>query len=101
IPPKQARRALRLSARALRSLKRMQLKGDPRLRRIIFLAAQVAADTQKDTTDMPQEFVRGILRNAAVPAQVRTILRKALKFMRRGTQFNETANPGAWFEMSE
>lgn len=101
IPPKQARRALRLSARALRSLKRMQLQGDPRLRRIIFLAAQVAADAQKDTTDMPQEFVRGILRNAAVPAQVRTILRKALKFMRRGTQFNETANPGAWFEMSE
>lgn len=102
IPATQAQRALRLTTRVLRPLKKDVFKSDvsPKLRRLVFLAVQLSvSDEVENTKPMMVEFVTNLTRYPAVPAPVRTLLRKALKFINH-TTVSGTANVGAWFEMT-
>jgi hypothetical protein len=101
-PPKQARKGLRLVSRALRGLKRLDVMkggGDPRILRLIRMAEMLRPDNPDRETSDYETFLRGLLRVKAIPAPVRTLLRKALKNVRY-TKPDETANPGAWFELA-
>ncbi len=102
LPPTQAQRALRMTTRALRTLKRVVQtpKVEPKLRRLVFLANQLATSSEADyalRSDMV-EFINLLTRLTTIPAPVRTLLRKVVKHVGY-TTFSETANAGAWFEM--
>lgn len=102
LPPTQAQRALRLAVRALRGLKRVvqSSRVETKLRRIVFLANQLAVSAEDDSSlrSTSIEFITALVRLSTVPAPVRTLLRKAIKYANYVT-FSETANAGAWFEM--
>jgi hypothetical protein len=115
IPPKQAQRALRVAARALRSLKRMSWRdvpegADRRILKLVHMASNLVG--QVETYDGPRDpkdferFIKDLLRVKALPAPVRTFLRKVIKYQKGDFKLGgdarpgETANVGAWFEMS-
>ncbi len=117
VPPKQAQRALRMAARALRSLKRISWRdlpegSDPRILRLIRMAnnlvGKISNDPYAEGPRSPKDFDRfltDLIKVKAIPAPVRTLLRKALKYQRANYKTGEvrpgeTANVGAWFEMS-
>lgn len=102
LPPSQAQRALRMSTRALRTLKRVVQtpRVEPKLRRLVFLANQLATSSETDSSSrsVMVEFIMALTRLSTLPPPVRTLLKKALKLSNHAP-FSETANPGAWFEM--
>jgi hypothetical protein len=102
IPAKDAQRALRLAAKALRALKAVarDLEGDRRLVRVVFLAHKLAAARGEQVrTDEQIEFLKELLKVQAIPAPVRTLFRKAIKYRPSYENMSDTANAGAWFDM--
>jgi DNA topoisomerase-1 len=104
IPASQAQRALRLATRTFRGLKRIQARdlpegADIRLLRLIRMAERLDPLNEERSYKDYAVFLDQLIRVQEIPAPVRTLLRKAWKY----TQYarpDETANPGAWFEMS-
>ena len=103
IPVKQAQRALRMTSRALRGLKRIKRNSaevDPRLLRLIYVAERLDPSFETEYRRPQEEYellIKDLLRIQEVPAPVRTLLRKALKLAREAP--TDTSNAGAWFEM--
>jgi hypothetical protein len=103
IPAKDAQRALRLAAKALRGLKSVLAelpREDRRVFRLIRMAYQLAASTEKAYSTEHVEFLKELLKVQILPAPIRTLFRKAIKYV--GSTYNrydDMANVGAWFEM--
>ena len=104
VPAKQAQKALRLTAQALRRINPRTLgQVDPRLYRLITMAKRISVGVQNATWDVTDltGFIKELVKVKEVPAPVRTFLRKALKYFGAASgRLYESVNPGAWFEMS-
>jgi hypothetical protein len=104
IPATQAQKAIRMATRALRGLKRMQARdlpdgSDLRVFRLIRMAERLDPFNEDRSYKDYQTFLEQLIKVQEIPAPVRTLLRKALKLSQYAKP-DETANPGAWFEMS-
>lgn len=109
--PKQDRQALRRMTRLLRGLQKLdwrtvdEMGGDRRILKIIAYARRVDRHDPINEGEYERphdydEFIKQVIKLEEIPAPMRTLLRKALKLKRYDAP-SETANPGAWFEMSE
>lgn len=103
IPAKDAQRALRIAAKALRGLKSAMAelpREDSRVFRLIRMAYQLAASTEKAYSVEHVEFLKELLKVQILPAPVRTLFRKAIKYVGSTySRYDDMANVGAWFEM--
>jgi Eukaryotic DNA topoisomerase I, catalytic core len=100
---KQTQLAMRQMARIFRGLRHLSFSeaGDPRIMRLITLARKIdISDTSRDYTPM-KWLLEALVKVPAVPTQIRTLLRKILKFPAPGMGLTDAAEPGAWFDMPE
>lgn len=103
IPAKAAQRALRMAVKALRGLKAVIAelpRDDRRVFRLIRMAYQLAASTEKAHSTEHIEFLQELLKVQILPPPIRTLFRKAIKYVGSTYgRYDDAANIGAWFEM--
>lgn len=110
LTPKQDRQALRFMARTLRGLKTISFDdirehgGSPRLLRLIRQARRLDAFDPANANYTANsgdysDFIKEAILVPELPAPVKTLFRKALKF-KRYEKPDERVNVGAWFDMS-
>lgn len=94
---KQEQQALRQMVRAFRGLRHLKYQDvdDPRIMRLITMARRLGGADVGHLKD----FLESLVRVQAIPAPLRTLLRKVIKLPTPGETLYETPNPGAWFEM--
>lgn len=98
--PKQDRLALRQLTRLLRTLypHRSHITGDPNIQRLISYARNLSVGEVSDHAF--NDFLSRLIRTQVLPAPMRTMFRRLQK-LKGFTKPDETANPGAWFDMTD
>lgn len=98
---KQEQQALRQLVRAFRGLRHLTYRdvGNPKLIKLITLARRLGAKNDEYSGFVEKDFLESLVRVQALPAQLRTLIRKVIKFPAPGKTLVETTNPGAWFDM--
>jgi hypothetical protein len=99
---RQEQQALRLMAKTFRGLRHLSYKDvdDPKILRIINIARKLNVPTEQYDRDYDY-FLQSLIRVNAIPAPLRTLIRKVIKMPVPGKTIYEQASPGAWFEMPE
>ncbi len=99
---RQEQQALRLMAKTFRGLRHLSYKDvdDPKILRIINIARKLNVPTEQYDRDYDY-FLQSLIRVNAIPAPLRTLIRKVVKMPVPGKTIYEQASPGAWFEMPE
>ena len=111
LQPNQTQQALVLVARTLRGMRTVVTSSDfdPIVRLLVYKATMIKEDGEEDERYADYiSFFKTVLRSEAVPASVKTLLRKVIQ-LGGGSSTREfnlgltprlEANAGAWFDMS-